>query len=77
MGIPNATHNNTRGYITRLLERELIRTVNGIGKGDSAALEAVLGSGERHVLNRVVNIMTGSLAVEAGIKMMLRGSTSI
>ncbi len=71
LGIPNATHNNTRGYITRLLERELIRTANGIAKGDDAALEAVLASEEQHTLNRVINIMTGSLAVEAGIKMML------
>ena len=26
LGIPNATHNNTRGHITRLLEEELART---------------------------------------------------
>lgn len=25
LGIVNATHNNTRGYITRLMEREVIR----------------------------------------------------
>jgi hypothetical protein len=25
LGITNATHNNTRGYITRLLEKELVR----------------------------------------------------
>ena len=29
LGIPNATHNNTRGYITRLLERRLIAAANG------------------------------------------------
>jgi len=29
LGIPNATHNNTRGHITRLLEQELARTAGG------------------------------------------------
>jgi hypothetical protein len=29
LGIPNATHNNTRGYITRLCEVELIKAANG------------------------------------------------
>ena len=29
LGIPNATHNNTRGHITRVLETELIRLVSG------------------------------------------------
>ncbi len=70
-GIVNATHNNTRGYITRLLEQELIRTANGIERGDAAALSAVLSSEEPHVLNRVINLETGSLGVEAGVKMML------
>ena len=28
LGISNATHNNTRGYITRLLERRLIAAAN-------------------------------------------------
>jgi len=71
LGITNATHNNSRGYITRLLERELVRTVNGIEKDDTAALEAVIDSKQPHVLNRVINLETGSLACEAGIKMML------
>lgn len=71
LGILNATHNNTRGFITRTLERELIRTANGLEKTDTAALERVLSSKEKHVLNRVINLETGSLAVEAGIKMML------
>lgn len=71
LGIPNATHNNTRGYITRLLERELIRTVNGIEKDDPKALDEILDSHDRGVLNRVINLETGSLAVEAGVKMML------
>ena len=71
LGISNATHNNTRGYITRLLERELVRTINGITKGDETTLQSVLESDEPAVLNRVINLETGSLAVEAGIKMML------
>jgi acetylornithine/succinyldiaminopimelate/putrescine aminotransferase len=71
LGITNATHNNTRGYITRLMEREIIRTVNGISKGDDSAMASVLQSTKPKVLNRIINLETGSLAVEAGIKMML------
>lgn len=71
LGILNATHNNTRGYITRTLERELVRTANGIAEGDTDKLNEVLNSSEKHVLNRVISLETGSLAVEAGIKMML------
>lgn len=71
LGITNATHNNTRGYITRRLEMELVRTANGLGKEDKAGLDTVLASKEPHVLNRVINLETGSLAVEAGVKMML------
>jgi len=71
LGIPSATHNNTRGHITRLLEEELIRTVNGIGRDDEAALAKTLKSGRAGVLNRVLNLQTGSIAVEAGIKLML------
>ena len=71
LGITNATHNNTRGYITRLLEKELIRTVNGIKRDDTKTLDKLLASREAHILNRVINLETGSLACEAGIKMML------
>ncbi len=71
LGIVNATHNNTRGYITRLLERELIRVANGIQKGDEKGLADILDSEDPHVLNRVINLQTGSLGVEAGMKMML------
>lgn len=71
LGIPNATHNNTRGFITRLLERELVRCASGLDKGDDAALDGVLRSEQPQVLNRVINLETGSLAVEAGLKMML------
>jgi len=71
LGITNAAHNNSRGYITRLLERELVRAVNGIPKEDEETLEQVLNSRQPHVLSRVINLETGSLACEAGIKMML------
>ncbi|MCK4982601.1 MAG: aminotransferase class III-fold pyridoxal phosphate-dependent enzyme, partial [Victivallaceae bacterium] len=71
IGICNVTHNNTRGYITRILERELIRVANGLAKDDITGLEKVLASKEEHVLNRVTNLETGSLAVEASLKMML------
>lgn len=71
LGIPNATHNNTRGHITRILEQELIRTANGLKKPDQPGLQQVFESSEPHVLNRVLNLETGSLAVEAALKMML------
>ena len=71
LGIPNATHNNTRGHITRLLETELVRIVNGLEKNDKEGLNRVLKSTDPHVLNRVLNLETGSLAVEAALKMML------
>ncbi len=71
LGILNPTHNNTRGYITRLLERRLIQTVNKLEWEDDDATGQVLSSKEPKVLNRVINLETGSLAVEAGVKMML------
>lgn len=71
LGITNATHNNTRGFITRHMEEEIIRTINGMAKEDKAGLEKVISSDRPRVLNRVINLETGSLAVEAGIKMML------
>lgn len=69
LGILNATHNNTRGFITRLAERRIIAKANGLDEG--AELDKVLKSKEPRVLNRIINLETGSLAVEAGIKMML------
>lgn len=71
LGILNATHNNTRGYVTRLLETRLVQSANGIDWNDDAATAAVIASEEPHVLNRVISLETGSLAVEAGVKMML------
>jgi 4-aminobutyrate aminotransferase-like enzyme len=71
LGIPNATHNNTRGHITRLLERELVRVAHGLSKSDQATLARICDSQEPHVLNRITNLETGSLAVEAALKAML------
>jgi acetylornithine/succinyldiaminopimelate/putrescine aminotransferase len=72
LGIPNATHNNTRGFITRHLEQELIRTANGLARDDKDGLAHVLAKeGDLYTLNRVLNLETGSLAVEAALKMIL------
>jgi len=68
LGILNATHNNTRGYITRLCERRIIAAANRV---DDNGVDAVIASTEPQVLNRIISLETGSLAVEAGIKMML------
>lgn len=70
LGILNATHNNTRGYITRIMERRLVAVANGVDE-TSEVYGKILESKEPHVLNRIINLETGSLAVEAGIKMML------
>ncbi len=71
LGIPNATHNNTRGHVTRLLEEELIREANAVAAGDRAGLQRVLASSDGRVLNRVLNLETGSLSLEAALKMIL------
>ncbi len=76
LGIPNATHNNTRGYLTRKTERRLVAAANGVAP-ESAQMEEILASREPGVLNRVINLETGSLAVEAAIKMMLARFYSI
>ena len=71
LGIPNATHNNSRGHITRLLEEELVCAANGLRREDRGALDALLASDRPDVMNRVLNLETGSLAVEAALKMIL------
>lgn len=71
LGILNATHNNTRGYITRLMEIRLVQSVNGVAWEDEETTSRILASSEPRVLNRVINLETGSVAVEAGVKMML------
>ena len=71
LGIDNVTHNNTRGYITRLLEERLIALVNGIDWNNRDRINETIKSEKPHILNRVINLETGSLAVEAAVKMML------
>ena len=71
LGVANATHNNTRGNITRRLEEELVRTAAGLSAGDRAGLSRLVRSKGATALNRVINLETGSLAVEAAVKMML------
>ena len=72
LGIPNATHNNTRGFIARHLEQELIRTANGLARDDKDGLADVLAKeDDLYALNRVLNLETGSLAAEAALKMIL------
>jgi len=61
IGITNITHNNYRGYITRLLEEELIRISNYASTKKNKLLQ----------LDRVINLQTGSLAAEAALKLML------
>ncbi len=70
LGIPNATHNNTRGVVTRTLERRLIAAANGLSP-DDPRMDAILKEKKPGVLNTVINLETGSLAVEAALKMML------
>jgi acetylornithine/succinyldiaminopimelate/putrescine aminotransferase len=71
LGIPSATHNNTRGHITRQLERELVRLANGLAPGDADGLERACASASPQVINRVLNLETGSLAMEAAMKLLL------
>jgi acetylornithine/succinyldiaminopimelate/putrescine aminotransferase len=71
LGIPNCTHNNTRGHITRLLEQELVAAANGIPPGAGAEIDKALESSDPRVINRVINLETGSLAVEAALKLTL------
>lgn len=71
LGIPNATHNNTRGHITRLMEQALVATANGLEFDDEPGLQAVLATRQLDVMNRVLNLETGSLALEAALKMIL------
>ena len=72
LGVPNATHNNTRGFITRRLEEELIRSANGLSTDDKEGLSKILEtSDDLYTLNRVLNLETGSLAAEAALKMIL------
>jgi acetylornithine/succinyldiaminopimelate/putrescine aminotransferase len=69
LGLPNATHNNTRGHLTRLLEERLVRAAHGLGEDDS--LDEVLASTQLDCANRVLNLETGSLAMEAAVKLLV------
>jgi len=71
LGILNATHNNTRGFITRLTEKQLVADINGIDINDKKAMDELLSANKHKALNRVINLETGSIACEAGMKMML------
>lgn len=71
LGIPNATHNNTRGHITRSLERELVRLACGITPAERHTLPGIIAQSNGPVLNRVINLATGSVAAEAAIKIAL------
>ncbi len=71
LGIPNATHNNTRGHITRLLEQALVAAAHGLSPDEAEPMPAVPKDESLGGLNRVLNLETGSLAVEAGLKLML------
>ena len=72
LGIPNATHNNTRGHVTRLLEESLIAAAYGLDpRHDQEKLAQILSTRELNVMNRVINLNTGSLAAEAALKLCL------
>lgn len=71
LGLPNATHNNTRGMLTRLLEAELVAAANGLKPGHAGELQSLINADDLYVMNRVLNLNTGSLAAEAALKMCL------
>lgn len=71
LGLPNATHNNTRGHVTRRLEEALIAVANGLSLDDGEAISKLVASQEPHTLNRVLNLQSGSLAAEAALKLAL------
>ena len=70
LGILNATHNNTRGFITRTLERRLVACANSMDPADPK-LDEIMAKKEAGVITGVINLETGSLACEAALKMML------
>ena len=53
------------------MEKRLVQSANGIEWEDEEATAKVLASTEPKVLNRVINLETGSLSCEAAFKMML------
>jgi len=70
LGILNATHNNTRGFITRTLERRLVACAHNLDPADPK-VDEIIARKEPGVISGVINLETGSLACEAALKMML------
>ncbi len=70
LGICSATHNNTRGHITRLLEERLIAAASGAASADESNAVASAAD-DPNAINRVLNLETGSIALEAAIKLVL------
>ena len=70
LGILNATHNNTRGFITRTAERRLVACANNMDPADPG-LDEIIAKKEPGLITGVINLETGSLACEAALKMML------
>ena len=53
LGIFNAAHNNTQGYITKKLENDFINAINS--------------SGDK-ILNRIINLSTAVLLLKQALK---------
>ncbi len=53
------------------MEKRIVQMANGIDWDDEETTEKILNFTEPRVLNRVINLETGSLTCEAGFKMML------
>ena len=70
-GLPTYHNHPPRAYIPCVYKYDVLCAANGIGESTTSGLRRVLGSQGTHVLNRVINLETGSLAVEAAVKMML------
>lgn len=71
LGVPNATHNNTRGHLTRTLEEALVKAAAGLAPTDRARFRRLIDADKPASPNRVLNLETGSLAAEAALKMVL------
>lgn len=71
-GTPNSMHNNTCGHITRPLEAKLVaRRPTEASRENRTEIKGMLDSTALYVLNRVINLETGGLVVEAPLKMVL------
>ena len=77
LGIPNATHNNTRGQITRLLEEELVAAVNGHVASrliylPRVGLDALGGGGRQRFSRRRISRVAPHLQRGAGLHAAIR-----